>query len=333
MTTKYLVTGAAGHLGNTIVGELIARGEQVRALVLPNDSAAKRLPKQVEIVEGDVLDLASLERFFAVAADTRIVVIHCAGIVTVASKYQQIVYDVNVTGTKNIVDLCLQKGAHKLVYISSVHAIPELPKGQVITEIKGFDPNKVIGLYAKTKAAATALVLESVKKGLNASVVHPAGICGPYDYGKGHLTQLVIDYYKGKLAAAVDGGYDFVDVRDVAQGVLACCEQGKPGECYILSNHYYSIPEVLEVFHDVTGKKRIKTFLPMWLAKATAPLGELYYKLRKQPPLYTPYSLHTLTSNGRFSNDKARRELGYHVRPFKLTVADTVRWLACEHRI
>ena len=92
--------------------------------------------------------------------------IHTAGIVSITSKYEQRVYDVNVTGTKVITDLCIEKKVKKLVYISSVHAIPELPAGQTMREVELFDPDKVIGLYAKTKAEATAYVMEAGKKGL-----------------------------------------------------------------------------------------------------------------------------------------------------------------------
>src|SRR5699024_9363621 len=110
--------------------------------------------------------------------------------------------------------------------------------GKIMSEISEFSPEKVSGWYAKSKAKATALVLDAAKKGLNASVIHPSGIIGPGDIAMGSTTSMLISYCEGKLPVSVKGGYDFVDVRDVADGVIACCEKGERGQCYILSGEY-----------------------------------------------------------------------------------------------
>lgn len=328
----YIVTGAAGHLGSTVVRKLLALGKTIRTLVLPHEMHKNDLIG-TEIYEGDVCNEESLEPLFATQDGEELIVIHCAGIVSIASGYHKIVYDVNVSGTRNVVDCCIKHHVKKLVYVSSVHAIPEKPKGEIITEISHFDPDQVVGLYAKTKSEATQIVLNAAAEGLDASVVHPSGICGPYDYGRGHITQLFKDYYKGSLTAAVKGGYDFCDVRDVADGIISCVENGKQGECYILSGKYYSIPDMLEYFHEISGKKPIKTYLPLWFAKLTAPLAEMYYKILRQPPLYTPYSLYTLETNANFSNEKAKSWLGYHVRPITDTIKDMMNWMKKEKLI
>ncbi len=328
----YIVTGAAGHLGSTVVRKLLALGKTIRTLVLPHEMHKNDLIG-TEIYEGDVCNEESLEPLFATQDGEELIVIHCAGIVSIASGYHKIVYDVNVSGTRNVVDCCIKHHVKKLVYVSSVHAIPEKPKGEIITEISHFDPDQVVGLYAKTKSEATQIVLNAAAEGLDASVVHPSGICGPYDYGRGHITQLFKDYYKGSLTAAVKGGYDFCDVRDVADGIISCVENGKQGECYILSGKYYSIPDILEYFHEITGKKPIKTYLPLWFAKLTAPLAEVYYKILRQPPLYTSYSLYTLETNANFSNEKAKSWLGYHVRPITDTIKDMMNWMKKEKLI
>lgn len=324
MKKLYLITGAAGHLGTAVTKLLVERGESVRALLLNNE---RMTIEPVTCFYGDVRDVDSMRPFFTASADTELIVIHCAGIVTIASKFEQRVWDVNVTGTQNVVDLCREYHAKKLVYISSVHAIPELPKGKEISETDTFDPDRVNGLYAKSKAAATAYVLNAAREGLDASVVHPSGICGPYDKGHGHITSLVIDYCRHKLTAGVDGGYDFVDVRDVAQGVASACENGRRGECYILSNKYVRVSDLLDTLSIVTGLRKVKNILPLWFAKSTARLAETYYRIRKTPPLYTSYSLYTLSSNADFSHDKAARELGYTTRDFRQTLSDTVEWL------
>lgn len=326
----YFITGAAGHLGGVITRQLINSGKEVRALVLPNE---KHIPEKTKLYFGDIRDKESLRPCFENLNGRQLVVIHCAGIVFIASKFSQDVYDINVIGTKNIVDLCKEYNVSKLVYVSSVHAIPEKPNGITITEITEFSPENVVGLYAKTKAEATAYVLDVSRQGLNACVVHPSGITGPYDHGKGHLTTLVIDYYKRRLTSGVNGGYDFVDVRDVADGIIAACDKGRKGECYILSNKFFQVKDILNLLHEITGKKKIKNFLPVWFVKIVAPLSELYYKILKQPPLFTSHSVYTLNSNAQFSHQKATSELGYRTREMKTTLADTVKWLKAKGRI
>ncbi len=333
MKRVYLITGVGGHLGNTVARELLAAGETVRGFAMPSEDITMLYGDAVSIVRGDVRDKPSLEPlFYGLNEDDEVYVIHCAGIVSVASKYDQRVVDVNVHGTENVVNLCKEHKVKKLVYISSVHALPELPHGNIIHEVEGFQPDSVMGLYAKTKAAATQIVLEAAKSGLDATIIHPSGIIGPNDYGHGHLTQMVISYLNGSLTACVKGGYDFVDVRDVADGVIAAADKGKKGECYILSNRYIPVRELLNTLSRVTGGKKIKTVLPLWFAKMTAPLAELYYKIRHESPLYTRYTLYTLTSNSLFTHEKANRELGYEPRDFSATMRDTVSFLTRERK-
>ena len=178
----------------------------------------------------------------------------------------------------------------------------------------------------KTKAEATQAVLDAVACGLDAVIVHPSGILGPYDTSRNHLVQLVSDYIHGHLPACVRGGYDFVDVRDVAQGCLAAADFGRTGECYILSNRHYEIKELLGMIRSLQGGKKVPS-LPLWMAKIATPFIELDAKRRHRRPLYTRYSLYTLQSNDKFSHDKATKELGYHPRDLYQTLADTIAWM------
>lgn len=330
MEKIYLVTGANGHLGSTIINLLLKEKKKVRAFVLEND--VLHLDKKVEIIRGNITDKKSIYPLFKDLENKEVIVIHCAGIVTIASKFDQKVYDVNVVGTKNIADVALEYKVKKFIHVSSVHAILE-EKNKTIKEVDKFYPNKVEGLYAKTKAEASNYILDMSKKGLNAIVVHPSGIIGPGNYGKGHLSQLIIDYLNNRLTAIVKGGYDFVDVRDVADGILKAIEKGRVGECYILSNRYFEIKEIINLLHEVTNHKPIKTILPNWFAKLTAPIAELYYKILKQPPLYTSYSIYTLSTNSHFSHEKATKEIDYNPRDMKETLKDTVDWLKKIGRI
>lgn len=333
MERVFLVTGANGHLGNTVTKTLKAKGERVRGFVMPKDKSTALSGLDFEVVEGNICDLDSLDLLFQGLDGYELIVIHTAGIVTIATKRDDLVYEVNVNGTRNVIKKCLEYKVKRLVYISSVHAIPEKPRGEIIAETSEFNPDFVQGLYAKTKAEATRLVLESVKDGLDAVVVHPSGIIGPNDYGFGNLTQLVLDFIDGRLGATIKGGYDFVDIRDVTEGILAAVEKGRKGECYILSNQFYTVKEFLDLLAEVSHKRKIKIVLPMWFAVWTAPLSEFWYKLRKKPPLFTVYSLFTLTSNACFSHKKADRELRYTTRNMRDTLRETVEFLQSEHRM
>jgi dihydroflavonol-4-reductase len=325
----YIVTGAAGHFGSHVVQELLARGKSVRALVLRGERCPGfAVADQGLLTEcvGDVCDPDSLDAVFEGAASGGFVVVHCAGIVSIARKEDRRVYDVNVAGTANVIDACKRHSAKRLVYVSSVHAIPELPHGQTMREVPDFDPDAVHGYYDKTKAIATRLALDAAKGGLDVVVVHPSGIIGPHGLPTGNMARLFALYLRGKLRVAIHGGYDFVDVRDVAGGIVAAAENGRRGECYILSNRFVALRELFDTLSQVGALKKIRLYLPLWVAKAASPFTELYYRLAHRAPIFTLYSLNTLSGNGVYSHEKATRELGYHTRPLRETLADTVRW-------
>ena len=326
MNKIYIITGANGFLGNNIIRKLEQeKNSEIRAFVLKGESIKSLENLKCKIYYGDVTKKESLASVFENTEGKEVFVIHCAGIVYIKSKYNPLVYNVNVNGTKNIVDKVLNINA-KLVYISSVHAIPE--SDGVITETVDFDPNKVECLYAKTKAEAAKYVMDAVKnKNLNACIIHPSGIIGPNDYGNSHLTELVKEVASGKLFACVKGGYDFVDVRDVADGVINACNKNTKGECYILSNKYITIKELSDIICDCVERKKINIVLPIWIAKIFALFFEIYYNLKKQTPLFTKYSLYTLSSNANFSNKKAKEELNFKNRDMIDTIKDTIKWI------
>ena len=325
MEKTYLVTGACGHLGGTLVRLLERTGAQVRGLRLPSEQARDRA--HVTYYPGDVRDRDSLRPLFRGLAGREVVVFHTAAIVDISGEVTPQMHDVNVNGTKNILALCREYGVNRLVYVSSVHAIPEKDGYAVLREVDRFSPQQVTGGYAKTKAEATQAVLDAAAQGLDAVVVHPSGILGPFDGTGNHLVQLVKEYAGGKLPACVKGGYDFVDVRDVAAGCLAAAEKGRSGQCYILSNRHYEVQEVLAMAKTLCHGRRLPV-LPMWMAQAAEPLLGWVARVKKQRPLYTKYSLYTLRSNDRFDHGKATAELGYRPRDLRQTVRDTLRWLA-----
>lgn len=325
MKETYIITGALGHLGSVIVRTLIKQGKKVRGFDLKN-VRHNNLDTKIDMVYGDITKKEDVEKLF-LGLSGNIYVIHCAAIVSISSFPSKKVYNVNVNGVKNIVNASISHRVKKFVYVSSVHAIPEGKKGSIISEVASFNPNLVIGTYAKTKAIASQFVLDSVKKGLDACIVQPSGIIGPFDHGNGHLTRLLIDYLNNNLKAIVDGGYDFVDVRDVADGTINALTNGEQGQCYILTNRYCTLQELLSIAANISKKKEVKVILPLWFAKSTSLFAEIYYKIRNTPPLYTLYSLHTLRSNSIFSHDLATKKLDYHPRSIENTVKDMLEFI------
>lgn len=335
MKTVYIVTGASGFLGGWIIRKLLLRGETVRAFVLKGEycNFTDAESKQISVYEGDVCNYESLAELFHFEEETEIIVIHCAGLISISAKRDERIWAVNVEGTENVLEACKKHRVKKLIHISSVHAIPVDKHGALIREINHFSPAAVTGQYGKTKAAATQLVLDAAKEGLHAVVIQPSGLVGPMGLPQGPMTHLIKSFLSGHLPAAVQGGYDFVDVRDVAECVLSAVEKGNKGECYILSGRYVAIHDLLDILAEASGRKRVKLYLPMRFLKMTAPLAELYYRIVRQQPLFTKYSLDTISENSVFSHEKAERELGYKSRDFKETLFDTVAWFQKRKKV
>ncbi|MGI6057670.1 MAG: NAD-dependent epimerase/dehydratase family protein [Bilifractor sp.] len=324
MGRVYIITGANGHLASTLIRYLRREDCRIRGLIPPWEQGEN--DDQLMFYRGDVSKMASLQEVFSGLEKDEVVVVHAAGIISIDSKATPMLYRVNVKGTQNVVEMCLRSGIHRMPYVSSVHAIPEMDGRATISETNQFSKDLVYGAYAATKAQATQSVLNAVARGLDAVVVHPSGIIGPYNGGDNYIVQLIQLYLEHKLPAAVNGGYDFVDVRDVAKGCLLALQKGRTGACYILSNRYFSIQELLTYTQRAAGG-RGKLYLPTGLARALVPVFSLIAKVRRTRPLYTSYALHTISSNEHFSHDKASAELGYQPRDMMETIRDTVDYL------
>ncbi|GAB4504873.1 MAG: NAD-dependent epimerase/dehydratase family protein [Anaerolineales bacterium] len=317
----YLVTGATGHVGNVLVRKLLEKGQKVRALIWRGEDTRSLEGLDVEKVEGDVLDLSSLwEPLRGVRG-----VFHLAGVISILPGANPWVRKVNVEGTKNVLRAAREAGIEKLIYTSSIHAIKRIESG-VIDETAGYDPANPYGEYDRSKAEATLEVLNAARTGLEAVVVCPTGVIGPYDF-RGSMTGAVIhDAVLARPTLYVDGAYDFVDVRDVADGLIRAAEKGWRGESYILSGQRISVRYLLETVREVTGRNFFQMKIPFWMAQFVACFTPMYYRLAHATPRFTPYSLEVLRSNSYISHAKATRELGYQPRSLQETISDTVRW-------
>ena len=317
----WLVTGATGHIGNVLVRKLLARGERVRALILPGESRDSIQGLDVEAVEGDVLNLDSLFKSLRGIRG----IFHLAGVISIMPGPNPFVRRVNVEGTKNVLRAAKERGIGKLIYTSSIHAVKRV-EDSVIDETLPYDADNPYGAYDRSKAEATLEVLNAARAGLEAVVACPTGVIGPYDFRGSMMGAVIHDAATAKPTLYVDGAYDFVDVRDVADGLISAAQNGKRGESYILSGRKISVRYLLETVREITGRNFFQMKIPFDLARLAAMFTPMYYGAARATPRFTPYSLEVLRSNANISHAKAARELGYKPRSLYESISDTVKW-------
>ena len=323
------MTGAAGHIGNVLVCELISRGVKVRALDRPEYNKRSLAGLDIDLVVGDILDF----HFLRDAIKGCEVVFHIAGKVSVAPGTSDILHEVNVTGTQNVIRACVETGVRRLVYTGSIHAFFEPPMGTAIDETTPFDLHQTCGEYGSSKARACTEVLKAADEGLDAVIVCPTGVVGPYDFEPSRLGQLLLDLARKKVTAYIDGAYDFVDVRDVAVGHVLAEQKGRRGEVYILSGACASVHELMEMVREITGVHAPRIKVPYLLAWMASFFTSIYYKMKNIEPRFTRYSLHTLKSNSCISSQKARRDLGYLPRSLHQAIRDAIAWFRVNNHL
>lgn len=324
-----LVTGAGGHIGNVLVKQLYNKGyRDLRLFIQENedDSHIKKYAK--EIVRGDIRDP------YAVSATVRgcEYVFHLAGLVQISGRHKKIIFDINVGGTKNVVQACLEKGVKRLLHVSSVHAL-RIPATGFINEELDPDISNLSGAYAKSKAMATIEVMNAIQKGLDAVIVFPTGVIGPYDFRSSYTGNAIKGYIDAKKTQYYfDGKYDFVDVRDVADGIFRAWKYGEKGQGYIISGSVSSLEDIINAVEKTTGNTIRRRKVPAFIVKAAATLAPAYYAAARKKPVLSRYSIETLMSNSDVSSSKAQVKLGYKPRPMSRTIRDMVRWHRAAQR-
>lgn len=319
MTT--VVTGASGHIGANLVRALLARGRRVRALCHRDHRGIDNL--NIEIAHGDIEDPHSLQAAFQ-GAD---VVYHLAGRVSLTTHDRALVWRINVNGVGNVIEACRTAGVRRLVHFSSIHALTQEPLNIPVDERRPLVNDHSSELpYNRSKAAGERLVRAAIARGLNAVIINPTGIIGPWDFKPSHFGQALLSLAEHRLPALVDNGFDWTDARDVAEAAITAEEQSPPGSRYILSGHWASMVELAKIVESLTGTKPPRIILPVWLARIAAPVLHGYQHLTGRHTPFTPGALKAMDANRRVLHELATRELGYRPRPLPETIADTMRW-------
>lgn len=324
---RVAVTGATGHVGINLVTQLSERGIAVNALsheACVGEDVIRDLPG-VKCFRGDV---RKLPRNFLRDVD---VVYHLAAKISISDDHDPELVPINVDGTANVVRACVRNQVPRFVYCSSIHALQQRP---IVDETCALVQPGEGGEYDQTKAASERLVQRAVdRNGLNAVTVNPTGIFGPHDYRGSFLGTFFRSYWK--YAPAVNGAYDYVDVRDVCDGMVRAAERGKNGERYILGGEFCSIADLTESMSRASGEKPWFSWpgsnrpltVPLSLAYWSAPLVTRVCKFLNIPPVMTRNSMSVLGGTSHISSDKAKRELGYRPRSLASGVEEMPKWV------
>jgi len=317
---KTVVTGASGHLGVNLVRALISRGRQVLVISHTTNLGLEGLP--VEYIHGDVCELNSLMTAFKDAD----VVYHLAAHISLLMDDWHKCEAINVNGTSNVIEACSRTGVRRLVHFSTIHALNMYPFNVPVDESRPLIESTKAPPYDRSKAQGEKAILQAVSKGFNAIIIKPTGIIGPYDYRPSHFGQALLLMASGKLPILLDGGFDWVDIRDVAQYAIEAEQNAPAGSNYLFSGHWLSVRELAKTVSDLSGVKCPGLVCPMGLAKAFAPIATITSQLSGSRPIFTTASLNALISNRSISHAKATREIGYNPRPLHDTLADTIKW-------
>lgn len=320
--SRFVVTGATGHIGNNVARMLSGEHRDVVLIVRRTDDEAIA-GLDAKLAVGSFCDPDFLDRLLT----NDDIVIHSAGMIAITDEDADEVMRVNYEGTKILADICARKRVKKFVYISSVDAIYKPDADSLISEPSEFYPQKLDGIYGKTKAMATEYVLNLAGDGkLNVSIAYPTAVIGPYDYKVSNVGQVILDFITDKPLARVEGCYNFVDVRDVAQAIIKIADNADSGNGYILGGEVVTVTQLFEILSPIYGRN-IPLKLPLWFVNAFSELGVLYYKVRGKKPVFSRFALKTLNSNCNYDITKAKTELGYSPRSAAETLTDSAKWL------
>jgi dihydroflavonol-4-reductase len=325
---KVLVTGATGFVGSNVAAALAARGDQVRVLRRVTSRLDVLAGVPVEYVVGDILDPDSL----VAAMQGCQVVFHVAAISQYWRSGKEIIYRVNVDGTRHVMQAALASGVERVVHTSSVAALgyplrSTSPKEtyRLADESQVFPPELSWFAYGHSKYLAELEVQKAVAQGLPAVIVNPVIVIGPRDvnFVSGSLVRASV---KGQLRLVPSGGASVIHVDDVVAGQLAAAERGRVGERYILGGENLSHWEMATILAEVTGGPPPLLVLPYWSLAPIAGLVDILNALSRRPPLVVGGQIRLAGETFYADNSKAVRELGLPQTPFRQAAADAYAW-------
>ena len=317
--TRALVTGGGGRLGNVLVRGLLDRGAGVRVLE-PGSTPASLEGLDIEFVSGSVLDGEDVSR----AVEGVDVVYHLAAKIDLRPKKDPMMLPINIDGTRRVAEACLERGI-RMVHTSSHHAVERRPLEEPLTEERPLALDEKCD-YHRSKAIGETIVLDACKRGLNACIVNPGSMVGPHDYEPSMIGKALIDMYFGRVPVLLDVLSDYVDVRDVVDGMIAAADAGRVGERYFLTGDVVPILDMVTLYGELTGASVPTRTLPLWFGWLLLPLAYAGSAVSKSDPMITADMLRASVSNEVVSHDKARRELGYSTRPLRESLTDAVAW-------
>ena len=319
---KVLVTGATGFIGGNVARGLADQGHEVVALVRPGSSTLTLQETDIRRAEGDVRDRESV----AQALKGCQAVVHSAALYTFWTPDPSLIYDVNVTGTKVVLEEALKAEMARCVYTSTVSTVG-IPKGGIGAEESVPSPKELVGHYKRSKYAAEKEALDLAQRGLPVVVVNPTTPVGPWDVKPTPTGRMVLDFIRGRIPAYVNAGMNLVDVEDVAAGHILALERGRPGERYILGNVNLTLGRMFKVLEGVSGKKAPKIRVPIWLAMGVGYIDEFVEgRLLGRVPFIPVEGLKVSRKPMYVSCDKAVRDLGLPQSPVEGALEKAVRW-------
>jgi dihydroflavonol-4-reductase len=319
---KALVTGATGFVGAAVARALLREQWQVRVLARRGSDRRNLRSLDVEVSEGDLTDVDSLQRaaqgcdgLFHVAADYRL-----------GARDPAELYRANVEGTRNVLSAAHRAGVRRIVYTSSVATIGIPADGTPGDEQSANSLDNMIGHYKRSKYLAEEVVREAAQGGISVVIVSPSTPVGPGDVKPTPTGLLVLDAAAGRMPAYVDTGLNIVHVDDVAAGHLLAYERGQPGERYILGGQDMSLREILEMIARLEGRTPPRVRLPYGVVLPIAYLAEGFARLSGRSGRITLEGVRMSRKKMFFSSAKAVRELGYRWRPPVQAFEDAIRW-------
>lgn len=322
---KALVTGATGFIGFHVARALIDRGFKVRAIARRECDSIALASLGAEVVAGDVRDYESL---FSAMRDCRYLY-HLAADYRLWVPDPGTMYEINVQGTKNVMEAALRRGIERVVYTSTVGVIRASVNGVPSDEETPACFGDMVGDYKKSKFLAEQEVYGFIGKGLPAVIVNPSTPVGPMDTKPTPTGKMIVDFLRGHMPAYLDTGLNFVAVEDVAEGHLLAAEFGMVGQRYILGNRNMTLREFFECLGRVSGRRPARVRLPYLPVLIAAYCDEAISKLVSGRRPVIPLSGVKMAKYFMyFDPSKAVRELGMPQRPVEGALKRAVDWFS-----